>query len=352
MIGAEVGGSFARRGALAQLADVVGDALHELVVDRRLDVHALDRDADLAGVVHRVVGGGVGRPLDIGVGAHDQRVLAAELEVARDQPLGGRLEDRFAGLGRAGEHDAIDRLDQRRAGRPVAGCDLKRPVGQPGLAHHLRHQQRAQRRHLAGLEDHAVAGRQRRDAVTERIGDRKVPRADHAHDADRRVAHRQLLPEGQRVGPRPNALARQIRRRAPGPEAERAHGVAEVGELRVLVGLAGLGHDGLDHPLGVIEHPLLRAPQHLRAPLEPECLPAGLSRAGQRGHFLDLVAPEYRDRADELAGGGVLDADHLVSVSAGRRRRFSLCGFHHRGSCLVPWMCLLIGPRDRPPRQG
>ena len=52
----------------------------ELVVDRLLDVDALDRDADLAGVVHRVEGGGVGGALEVGVGEHDHRVLAAELE--------------------------------------------------------------------------------------------------------------------------------------------------------------------------------------------------------------------------------------------------------------------------------
>jgi hypothetical protein len=72
-------------GAPCAARDLLGDLRDELVVDGLLDVHALDRDARLAGVLHRVVGGEVGGALEVGVGQHDHRVLAAELERG-DQP--------------------------------------------------------------------------------------------------------------------------------------------------------------------------------------------------------------------------------------------------------------------------
>ena len=60
----------------------------ELVVDRLLDVDPLHRHADLAAVGHRPLHGHVGRALEVGVAQHDHRVLAAQLERHRDQPLG------------------------------------------------------------------------------------------------------------------------------------------------------------------------------------------------------------------------------------------------------------------------
>ena len=69
--------------ALAQRLDLLGEPLDELVVDGLLDVDALDRDADLARVVEPVGDGGVGGALEVGVGEHDHRVLAAELEADR-----------------------------------------------------------------------------------------------------------------------------------------------------------------------------------------------------------------------------------------------------------------------------
>ena len=75
----------------------------------------------------------------------------------------------------------------------AAGGDLEDAVGQPALAQPLGEQQRGQRRDLGGLEDHAVAGRERRDAVAEGVGQRVVPGADHADQAERAVAQDQLL---------------------------------------------------------------------------------------------------------------------------------------------------------------
>ena len=67
-----------------------------------------------------------GRALEVGVGAHDRRRLAAELERARDQPLAARGGDLAAGRDRAGEHAVVDaRVDQRGAGLAAPGDDLE-----------------------------------------------------------------------------------------------------------------------------------------------------------------------------------------------------------------------------------
>ncbi len=90
--------------------------------------------AVLAGVVeHRVRRGG-GGPLDVGVGEHDVRALAAEFQ---GQPLdvaGAAGHDLLADLGRAGEHDLAHQPGGRRgAGRRRCPC-LAAPGTRPRAA--------------------------------------------------------------------------------------------------------------------------------------------------------------------------------------------------------------------------
>ena len=69
------------------------EGLEELVVDGALDQDARPGAAVLAGVAehrHRRIGG---RLLDVGVGEHDGRRLAAELERHPGDVVGGGLED-------------------------------------------------------------------------------------------------------------------------------------------------------------------------------------------------------------------------------------------------------------------
>ena len=143
----------------------------------------------MSGVLHRVVGREVGGALDIGIGEDQHRVLAAELERGGNQPPRGRFGDLPAGLGRPGEHDHVDVLDEGRPGLSAPGRDLQDVLRQPALAQPFGHQQRGERRDLRGLEDHGVARGQRRDAVAEGVRQRVVPRTDHADQAERPVAH-------------------------------------------------------------------------------------------------------------------------------------------------------------------
>ena len=89
----------------------------ELGFDRGLDQHARAGQAHLARVVE-LRGDARRGVVEIGVGEHDERRLAAELEAdRRDVRRRGRAPTSAAGRGRAGEADAIDAgvLDQRLA---------------------------------------------------------------------------------------------------------------------------------------------------------------------------------------------------------------------------------------------
>ena len=65
--------------ALPQALDLFRQLGDELVVGRLLDVDPLNRHADLARIHHPAPGGGVRRPVEVGVVENDHRILAAEL---------------------------------------------------------------------------------------------------------------------------------------------------------------------------------------------------------------------------------------------------------------------------------
>jgi len=169
-------------GALAQLAHALHEACDELVVDGRFDVDALDRHAELPGVGEAAPRSAVDRALQVGVGEHDHRVLSAELQAARNQPLAGALGDLAAGGGRAGELDVVDLVDERCAGRAEARDAAEHvrcaEILTPGT-HDLAP---CQRRHLRGLRQDCAADHQRGDDVPDRDEQRKIPGRDDANE--------------------------------------------------------------------------------------------------------------------------------------------------------------------------
>ena len=301
---------------LAQRSDLFGQPLDELVVDRLLDVDPLDRDADLTGVVEPVRDRGVGRPLEVGVGEHDHRVLAAELEADGGQRLGGLGHHLLARLDRAGEHDVVDEVDQGGAGRAGAGRDREDAVGQAGRGQHLGHQERGQRGDLRGLEDDGVAGGKRRDAVAERVDQWEVPRPDHPDHAERLVADLQLpAAADERRGGRDD-LVRQHRRRVLRPELERGNAVGELREHRLVGRLAGLTADRLDDPIAVADHPGAGGHQDPRPLVEARREPLGLGGPGPGDERGEVVRAEVGNVGERLPGRGILYRD---SGAVGRR---------------------------------
>lgn len=84
-----------------------GKLAHELVVDAFLNEDARARAADLALIEENADLGAFDRLVELGVVEDDVGGLAAELERARNQALGGRFGDTVADLGRAREGELV-----------------------------------------------------------------------------------------------------------------------------------------------------------------------------------------------------------------------------------------------------
>ena len=105
----------------------------------RLDQVPAGGHADLALVGERPPRPDRGRGLEVDVVQHQQRGVAAELEVHPLEVLGGEGADRPAGPGRAGEgdHPHGPLHDERLADVGAAGQDVQDPVGQARLGEDL-----------------------------------------------------------------------------------------------------------------------------------------------------------------------------------------------------------------------
>ena len=247
---------------------------HELL-DERVRNRALDDDlpgghADLALVEERPERRRVHRVLEVGVGEHDQRVVAAELEQDPLEVAAGRLGELAPGRGRAGEvepaHERV--LDQLVADRPgLAGRvrdDVEHPRGQPRLGEDLAPEQSTDDRRVLGrLQHDRVAERERRRDRARGEDERGIPGRDRADDPDRAAqAHRERARVGgehlaeRRIGERCR-LPEEPRHehvRLEHPEAERAARLArEERDDLVLSRLEDVGgpeEDALAHGRG------------------------------------------------------------------------------------------------------
>ena len=134
--------------------------------------------------IGRAAHGGV----EVGVGKHDVRRLAAELERdvlqrvgrARMIPLPVDVSPVNAILSMPGCSTIA--WPTRRAG-PV--MTLRTPGGKPTSLRDLAERERGERRLARRLDDHGVAARQRRRDLPRRQQQRKIPRHDRRDDADR-----------------------------------------------------------------------------------------------------------------------------------------------------------------------
>ncbi|TCQ01011.1 type VI secretion system VasI/ImpG family protein [Sphingomonas sp. PP-F2F-A104-K0414] len=166
----------------------IGDHTRDhLVVDRAVHVEPRAGDADLPCVEEDRVGDAGDGEVEIGVGQHDRGRLAAEFE--RDALEVGlrRIEDRAAGLGRAGERDLVDprMRGERSAGLAAQpGDDVEHARGQPRLRHQFAEPEGAERGVLRRFQDDRAAGRQRGGELHRGQHQRRVPRHDCRDHAD------------------------------------------------------------------------------------------------------------------------------------------------------------------------
>ena len=191
---------------------LLGHRVDELVVDRLLDVHALDRHAGLAAVLHRRsrsrrwrrARGRRRASTIIGSLPPSSSATGVSVSAARAMTL---------------RPVAVEPVNITKSTASISAVPVSAPPiatwstfsGSPHSRMPVGQQERRQRRDLGRLEHDRVAGRQRRDRVAEVVGQRVVPRPDHADDADRPVADDELAAEHERVR-RPDLLVGQVLR--------------------------------------------------------------------------------------------------------------------------------------------
>ena len=147
------------------------ELVDQFLGDRFEDVHALHREARLAGIEEPADGDRLARLLDVGVVANDGGVTAAELE--RDVlQVGRRLRHNLlAGLGLAGESDLADLgvLDHFLANHGAgADHDIENTGRKTTLVHQLDEADGGKGGAAGGLGDHGVPdGEGGRDLVGE-----------------------------------------------------------------------------------------------------------------------------------------------------------------------------------------
>src|SRR5205085_12192216 len=115
-------------------------------------------------------------------------------------------------------------------------------------------------------------------------------------------------------------------------EPERIEDQEELGGLRVLARLAGLGDDRLDDALAVLDQPAAHLAEYIGAAVEAERLPSRLRDARALRERGDLRGGEVRDVRDGVAGGGVLDGDGGSAPTVLRSLGFLLDGSHAENS--------------------
>ena len=191
-----VGGRIADR----RLGHRLREPVDEVVVHVGVHDHGAERGAPLPGGAEPAEQRALDREVEVGVGHHDERVLAAELEARRLEVAAAQLADPSADVGRTGEADLVERrpssiapLQPRERRRPVGEHHLERALGEAGVQDQLRERLGRRGRVLGGLPHHGVPAQERRDQVPGRDRDREVARRHDRGDADRGAEREELL---------------------------------------------------------------------------------------------------------------------------------------------------------------
>ena len=286
------------------LPDAADEGLFQLVGDRPFDVHALDGDAQLAGVREHGAGGDLGDLVDIGVRRHNHGVLAAELRGEVDEPL-PRLRGEFTTGGRgAGEHEVVAVVDDRGADLAARPRDHGEQVaGHAGAVEQLGGGQRAERRLGVRLEHDRVAGDHRRDRVGHREGERVVPRRDHADDALGQVVDLGL---GEHRDHALGGFTAELLRGELGVVRGGHRHVENLFERR-RARLAGFGLDHVEEELAVLVHEHAELAEDAGALGHGPRRPFALGRAGALGGGVDVGGRADHHLRERFAGEHLVD---------------------------------------------
>ena len=243
---------------------------------------------------------------EIGVGKHQHRVLAAELERAADEARAGLPGDMLPGRGRAGELDVVDGIEDRRSERrAVAADDLPEPFGQAAFEQQVERPEGRERRLRVGLLDHPVAGEKGGDRVGHAHREGVVPRRDDADDPFR-------VPVFARFGEAGNRpFARLRREEVAGVNGVVARHDGDVADLfeGVKPGFPRLELDPVERLVLALEDAIVKREEDLGAlvegPLRPLLLRLARSPRGLR----------------DVGGGGCAELRPAVRGRTGSGRR-------------------------------
>ena len=181
--------------AYAQVLEGLAQALQQRFVNALLHQQTRARAASLPGVLHDGVDEGRNGGIQIGIGKHDLRAFAAQLQRDRTMPFGRDLLDEGANRGAAGKADVVN---PRVAGQRVA--------------------------HLMAVTGHDIDGTGRKTNLGGQLGHTDQRQAgifgrfDHAHIAGRQCAAHAAAKNLHRIVPR-NDVAGHAMRLAPGHDA-------------------------------------------------------------------------------------------------------------------------------------
>ena len=299
-----------RFGTLPQPAGERDDAVHERLRDLLDDVNALDGGTDLArireGARHRTAGG----PLQIGVLAEDHRVLARELERARNQPLRAGLCDGATGArgARKGDHVATG-LDEGSSGGRIPGHDLEHALGDLGRAKDLLQGETHEGSDLRRLENDRVPRHQRLHGGSHGEKQREVPGCDRSNDTHGTVGADELhtLERVSPLSPAPQQPPGMSR-----VERERFAGARDLACQHLDARLAGVAADDLDQGADTSDQSIAHPEHEPTALPEAERGPAFLRRARSRDGLLHAGRRRDRYLPVLLERGGV---EHLELAS-------------------------------------
>ena len=250
--------------------------MHDEPAARHAALTRVERDAE---------GDGIGGIVEIGVGEDDLRILAAQFQPDLLHVAAGRGEHRAAYRRRAGERDHVDvhvfreRLADHRA-EPRHHVDDA--IGQARFGQQRGELERRARREFRGLDDHRASRRERERQALREDEERKIPRRDDAHHADRLPHDEPEHIGAERVVRVAVHDAREARRVF--PDACRRRDFA----ARLADGLAAFERLQIGQRLDVVADQLRRFQQHRRALLAREPRPAAVVECAPRGCDRDV----------------------------------------------------------------
>ena len=172
---------------------------HEVVVDVPMDDRRAERRAALAGGPETAEQRAFHGEVQVGIGHHDERVLAAELEARRLEVTAAQLPDPASHLGRAGEPDLVEHValqgafDALERMRSVGQHELEGSSGEPGVQDQLGERLGRSGRVLGGFPDHRVPAQQGGHDVPRGDGDGEVARGDDPRDPHGYAEREELL---------------------------------------------------------------------------------------------------------------------------------------------------------------